>query len=256
MATNESDQVKRIRTATLNREATINYALLKLIHHEFGNGLAVLSGYRYRLQHAISEQKQEASSPARDVRQDRDERWLGYLQTMQDREMRMKNLLFELRDVAPDARNELLCKHFIRTDLVVLLGLVIQQRISLCPDYIVQVNTPAQPLFVMCDPFWLQVLLEHFFLNYIVAGHIDIVPAEIQLEPIGREAKVTLRLRSDLLGLTSRRDEVFEAEMRDFEQGDLESCHVLCNEILHEHRGRIWSEQEGSISLALPLAEE
>ncbi|GHO88640.1 hypothetical protein [Dictyobacter formicarum] len=53
MAISESDLVKRIR------EAPINYALLKLIHHEVGNGLAVLSGYRHLLQKAISAQAQE-----------------------------------------------------------------------------------------------------------------------------------------------------------------------------------------------------
>ncbi|HKF37080.1 MAG TPA: hypothetical protein VKB35_09285 [Ktedonobacteraceae bacterium] len=53
MATSESDLVKRIR------EAPINYTLLKLLHHEFGNGLAVLSGYRQLLQRAIWARAQE-----------------------------------------------------------------------------------------------------------------------------------------------------------------------------------------------------
>jgi signal transduction histidine kinase len=253
MATSENDLAKRVR------EAPINYALLKLIHHEFGNGLAVLSGYRHLLQQAISTQAQEPYPPTRDVWQYRNEHWLGYLQTMQGREMRLHNLLFQLRELASDATDEPLCQSFVRTDLVVLLGRVIEQRLSLCPDHILQVSMPVQPLFIMCDPFWIQVLFEHL-LNYIVVGHADTMPAEIHLEPfpnpMGREAKITLRLRSDLPRLTPGRDGEFEAQIRVLEQGETEGCLALCHEILHEHGGRIWSEQEGSISLALPLAEE
>src|SRR5215470_10236917 len=122
MATRESDLVKRIR------EAPINYALLKLIHHEFGNGLAVLFGYRRLLQRAISAQAQESFPPTQDVWQDRNERELLYLRTMQDREICLNNLLVQLRKLSPGATDEPLSQHFVRTDLVALLGLVIGQR--------------------------------------------------------------------------------------------------------------------------------
>lgn len=247
MAASKSDLVKGIR------EAPINYALLKLIHHEVGNGLAVLSGYRRLLQRAISTQAQEAFPPTQDVWQYRNEQWLGYLQTMQDREMRLNNLLVQLRELSPGATDEPLCQNFVRTDLVVLLGRVIEQLVPLSADYIVQVTMPAQPLFIMCDPFWMEVLLEHV----INVGHTDTMPAEIRLEPfpnhMGREAKITLRLRSDLPRRTPGREGRFEAQV--WVQGETEVCSALCHEILHEHGGRIWSEQEGSISFALPLVE-
>jgi len=253
MATSESDLVKRIR------EAPINYALLKLIHHEFGNGLAVLSGYRQLLQRAISARAQEPFPPTRDVWQERNERELGYLRTMQDREMRLQNLLLQLRALAPGATDEPLCQNFVRTDLVVLLGRVIEQRVPLCPDGVLHVSMPAQTLFILCDPFWMQVLLEHVLFNYIIVGHTETLPAEIHLEPfpgpMGREAKITLRLRSDLPRRTPAREGEFEAHVRRLEQGETEACPALSHEILHEHGGRIWSEQEGSFSLALPLAE-
>ena len=253
MATSESDLVKRIR------EAPINYALLKLIHHEFGNGLAVLSGYRQLLQRTISARAQEPFPPTRDVWQDRNERELGYLRTMQDREMRLHNLLAQLRALAPGATDEPLCQNFVRTDLLVLLGRVIEQRVPLCPDGVLHVSMPAQSLFIMCDPFWMRVLLEHVLLNYIIVGHTDTMLAEIHLEPfpgpMGREAKITLRLRSDLPRRTPGREGEFEAHVRRLEQGETEACPALSHEILHEHGGRIWSEQEGSFSLALPLAE-
>ena len=241
MAISESDLVKRIR------EAPINYALLKLIHHEFGNGLAVLSGYRHLLQQAISARAQE------------NERELGYLRTMQDREIRLNNLLVQLRKLSPGAADEPLCQHFVRTDLVVLLGLVIEQRVLLCPNCVSQVSTPVQSLFIMCDPFWMQVLFEHVLFNYRIVGHTDPLPAEIHLEPfpnsMGREAKITLRLRSDLPRRTPEREREFEALVQQLEQDELEACLALNHEILHERGGHLWSEQEGSLSLALPLAE-
>jgi signal transduction histidine kinase len=252
MAISESDLVKRIR------EAPVNYALLKLIHHELGNGMAVLSGYRQLLQRAISTQAQEAFPPTQDVWQYRNEQWLGYLQTMQDREMRLNNLLVQLRELSPGATDKPLCQNFVRTDLVILLGRVIEQRVPLSPGHIVQVTMPAQPLFIMCDPFWMGVLLEHVF-NYIIVGHTDPMPAEIHLEPfpnhMGREAKITFRFRSDLPRLTSEREGGFEAQLKAFEQSEVEFCLAICHEILREHGGQIWSEQEGIISLVLPLAE-
>ncbi len=253
MATHESDLVKHIR------EAPINYALLKLIHHEVGNGLAVLCGYRHLLQHAISTQAQEPFPPTWDVWQDRNEHWLGYLQTMHGREMRLNNLLVQLRELSRGATDESLCQDFVRTDLVVLLGRVIEQRVLLSPDHILQASMPAQSLFIMCDPFWMEVLLEHV-LNYTVrvGGHTGPMPAEIHLEPfpnpMGREAKITLRLRSDLPRRTPGREGGFGAQLLVIEQGETEVCLALCHEIVHEHGGQLWSEQEGSISLALPLA--
>jgi hypothetical protein len=255
VATRESNLVKRVR------EAPINYALLKLIHHELGNGLAVLSGYRHLLQQEISKQAPEAFSPTRDVWLARKEHWLGYLQTMRGREMRLHTLLVQLRELSAGGTDEPLCRNVVRTDLVVLLGQVIEQRVPLYPAHILQASMPVQPLFVMCDPFWMEVLLEHV-LNYIVTVYTNTMPTEIHLEPfphhMGREAKITFRIRSDLPRRPPEREGVFEAQERDLHlaQGEQEACLALCHEILHEHGGQIWSEQEGMIALALPLAEE
>ena len=255
MATRESNLVKRVR------EAPINDALLKLIHHEVGNGLAVLSGYRHLLQQEISKQAPEAFSPTPDVWLARKEHWLGYLQTMRGREMRLQTLLVQLRELWAGGTDEPLCRNVVRTDLVVLLGQVIEQRVPLYPAHILQASMPAQPLFVMCDPFWMGVLLEHV-LNYIVTVYTSTIPTEIHLEPfpnhMGREAKITFRIRSDLPRRPPERDGVFEAQVRDLHlaHGESEACLALCHEILHEHGGQIWSEQEGMIALTLPLAEE
>lgn len=254
MATSESDLVKRIG------EAPINYGLLKLIHHEVGNGLAVLSGYRQLLQQALSKQAPEAFSSTQDSWQSLKKRWSGYLQTMQDREVRLNALLIQIRELSPGATDERLCQNFVRADLVVLLEQVIEQRIPLYPECALRVGLPAQPLYIMCDPFWMQVLFEHVFLNYIIGRDANMLPAEIHLEPfpgsMGQEAKITLRIRSDLPELTPGKEREFEAMIQRLERAEENACLALCHEILHEHGGRIWSEQEGSLSLALPLAEE
>jgi hypothetical protein len=253
MPTREDDVIKRVR------EAPINYALLKLIHHEVGNGLAVLSGYRYLLQHAISTQGQEPFPPSQDAWHERKEHWCRYLQTMHDRELRLQNLLVQLRELSPGATDQPLSQNVVRTDLVVLLGRVIEQRVPHYPDHILQASMPAHSLFIRCDPFGIQVLLEHV-LNYILSVYTDTMPTEIHLEPVpthmGREANITFRFKSDLPRRAPGKEGEFAAQVRLLEQGDLEACLALCHEILHENGGRIWSEQEGSIILALPLAEE
>lgn len=252
MPISERDLVKRIR------EGPVNYALLKLIHHEVGNDLAVLSGYRQLLQHAILTQAQEAFPLTRDTWQDWNDHLLGYLQTMHDREMRLSNLLLQIRELSPDAKDEPLCQNFVQTDLVVLLKRIVEQRVLLCPDYIVQTNLPAQALFIKCDPFWMEVLLEHI-INYVIVGHTVPIPAEIHLERfpnhMGRKAKMTLRLRNDLPGLSPGGEGKFAGQLRAIYKDETEVCLALCHEILHEHRGQIWSEQEEVISLVLPLAE-
>jgi signal transduction histidine kinase len=178
---------------------------------------------------------------------------------MQDREMRLNRLLVQLREISPEAIDEPLCQNIIRTDLVVLLRQVIEQRVPLCPNSIFHVNMPARSLFVRCDPFWMKVLLEHMFLNYMLVRRADTIPVEIHLEafpnPKDRKAKITLRIRGDLSGPPPGREGEFEARIRELEQGEVEICLALCHQILHEHGGQIWSEQEGSISLTLPLAE-
>lgn len=251
MATYESDLVRRVR------EAPINYALLKLIHHELGNGLAVLSGYRHLLQQAISKQAPEAFFSIPDVWLSRKEHWSGYLQTMRSREKRLQALLVQLRELSPGGTDEPLCRNIVRTDLAALLYQVIEQRVPLYPNHSLQASMPTQPLFVMCDPFWMGVLLEHL-LNYIIVAYTNTMPTEIHLKPfpnhMGREAKITFRIRSDLPGRFPEGEGVFEAQVRNLEQGETEVCLALCHEILHEHGGQIWSEQAGMIALALPLA--
>ncbi|GCE29384.1 hypothetical protein KDA_48680 [Dictyobacter alpinus] len=256
MTTSESDIVKLIRSAP------INYALLKLIHHEVGNGLAVLSGYRHLLQKAISDQAREPFPPTQHVWQARNERALSYLRTMQDRERLLNNLLVQLRNLSSEATDKPLYLHFIRTDLVALIRLIIDTRALLCPNNVFQVYMPTQPLFIMCDPFWMQALFEHTIFNPRIVRHTDSVPTEIHLEPfqnsIGWEAKITFRFRSDLpkLKLKLESETAFEALIQQLEQGESEACAALNHKILHEHGGYLWSEQEGSISIALPLVEE
>lgn len=256
MAIDESNLAKRIS------EGPINYALMKLINHELGNAQAVLSGYRHLLQRAISAQAQEAFPPAQDIWRHQNEQYSGYLRIMQERETLLQDFLAQLRALAAGVTSDRFCQHFVRADLVVLLRRVIEQLVPLYPDHFLQATMPVQSLFIMCGPFWMELALEHV-INHTAAAQTGPAPVEIHLEPspnhMGQEAKITLRSRRALPELTPGREGMFEAWSRVLGQGDLEVCLALCREVLQEHGGRIWSEQEGeqegTISLALPLVE-
>ncbi len=249
MNTDESDAVRRLT------EAPLNHGLVKLIQHELGNGLAVLSGYRQLLQRSIQEAFQSTSGACRD----QGERWSGYLHIMQAREKRLNDLLLQLRELSPETIDEPLCQNIVRTDIVALCKQIIEQRVPLSPAGILQVSLPAQPLFIRCDPFWIQVLFEHIFFNYKLARQIDKQPAEIRLEPFaearGRAVKITLRIQSGSPELTPAKEGEFPVQIQELEQDEEEVCLALCHEILHEHAGQVWSEQTGGVALTFPLAE-
>src|SRR5438876_1045855 len=87
--------------ATDRSEHPINGTLLMLIHHELGNGLAVLSGYRRLLERAIEFQAHEMLPPEPEVWRQRNAQWAGYLRVMHDREVLLQDFLALLRELSP-----------------------------------------------------------------------------------------------------------------------------------------------------------
>lgn len=258
MGSEEINPIERLN------ESPINATLLKLVHHELGNGLAVLSGYRALLQRAISAQEYEASPPGRETWYQRNEQWLSYLHIMQDREMLLNDFLSQLRDLSPGVTYEHFCQDFVRRDLVVLLKHVMERLAPLYPDRALQNHFPAQEFFIMCDPFWIEVVLEHVIKHAIVA-HADSSTIDIRLDSSGddpllplREAKITIRIkRAPSKGQHAKKG-LAEIWSPPLSYDEAEWCSAMCREVLQEHGGQIWSEQAGKqeeVILALPLTK-
>jgi len=245
-------------------EGPVNSMLLEMIHHELGNGLAVLSGYRYLLQRAISLQAQETAPPEPDVWRHRNEQWSRYLHIMHGRETLMKDFLAHLHALSLSATYARFCQRFVEADLVAMLRRVIERHVPLYPDRTLRVNMPIQALFIMCDPFCIELFLEHI-VNHTIAAHTASTPIDIRLEPLTasshmiQEAIIAIQIKRTPPGSNSGREEISETWSQVLSQSDREICLAMCRQVLQEHGGRIWSErggeQEETIFVALPLVE-
>lgn len=244
-------------------ESPFNPTLLKLIHHEMGNGLAVLSGYRSLLQRAISAQAHLDAPPDQEIWQHQNERLLGYLRVMHDREKLLDDFLAQLRALSPGTPLDRLCQNFVEEDLVVLLNHVIERLVPLYPDRTLRVHFPVQALAFKCDPFWINIVLEHIF-KHTIAAHTTSIPIDITLTLSDRhvshavqEARIAIRIQRELPGLHPSHEGLGEMWSQVLSQSDGELCSSMCSEVLQEHGGRTWKEQgpgqEEIACLALPL---
>lgn len=253
----ESNLIKRIN------ERPLNTTLLKLIHHEMGNGLAVLSGYRSLLQRAISAQAHADAPPDQEAWHHQNEQWLGYLRIMHGREKLLDDFLAQLRALSPGVSLERLCQNFVQEDLAVLLNYVIERLDPLYPDRTLRAHFPIQSLAFKCDPFWISVVLEHIF-RHTIAAHTASSPIDITLDLLDgtahhavREARIAIRIQREQPGPHPAHEGLGGMWSQVLGQSDGELCSSMCSEVLQEHGGRIWKEQgpgqEEVVCLALPL---
>ena len=246
------------------RDGPINSLLLEMILHEMGNGFAVISGYTQLLQRAVSRQAQAAFPPELDVWQQQHERCLGYLQIMQYRETLLNDFLAQLRELSPQATKERFSQCLARTDLVLLLKRIIDRLAPLHPDRTIQTHLPVQPLYVMCDLLWIELVLEHV-INHTLDAHTLSTPVVIGIEHYAdpskmfHEVRIGIRIKRGLLGQKSGTEERFETWSQTLGKREQDVCIAVCREVLQEHGGRIWSErkakQEEIVYLALPQVE-
>jgi len=246
------------------RDGPISSLLLEMILHVMGNGFAVIWGYTQLLQRAVSTQAQAAFPPELDVWQQQNERWVGYLQTMRHEETLLDDFLAQLRELWPVATKERFSQCFVRTDLVLLLRRVIERLAPLHQDRTMQTHLPVQPLYVMCDRFWIELVLEHV-INHTIDAHMLSTPVDIGIEhyedpsPMLQEARIGIRIKRDFLRQKSETEERFETWSQTLGKRDQDACIAICREVLREHGGRIWNEQEAEqkeiVYLALPQVE-
>lgn len=245
-------------------DGPISSLLLEMILHVMGNGFAVIWGYTQLLQRTVSTQAQAAFPPELDIWQQQHERWLFYLQTMRHEETLLNDFLTQLREIWPVATKEGFSQCFVRTDLVLLLKRIIERLAPLHQDRTMQTHLPVQPLYVMCDQFWIELVLEHV-INHTVDAHTLSTPVDIVLEPYEdpstklHEARIGIRINRGLLRQKSGTEGRFETWSQTLDTREQDVCIAVCREVLREHGGRIWTEQEAGqeeiVYLALPQVE-
>lgn len=251
--------------AARRSESPINATLLKLIHHELGNGLAVLAGYRHLLQRAISLQASEQRAPEPDVWRRRNEQWLGYLQVMDERQTLLNDFLAQLRDLSSSAMPERLCQDFKQADLREMLAHLIARLAPLFPDKSLRVHLPPEAVLILCDPFWLELTLEHI-ISHTIAAHTTATPINLSFEPPGytvpflKEARLAIQIERALPSLAPGKEEPSEPWAPAVSRDEREICFAICQEVLQEHGGRIWWEQGAGrkevLCLAMPVPEK
>ena len=245
-------------------DSPISSLLLEMILHVMGNGFAIIWGYSQLLQREISTQAQAAFPPELDVWQQQDERWLSYLQTMRYSETLLDEFLAQLRELWPLATKERFGQCFVRTDLVLLLKRIIERLAPLHRDRTMQTHLPVQPLYTMCDLLWIELVLEHV-INHTLDAHTLSTPVYIGIEhyedpsKMLHEARIGIRIKRGLLRQKPGTEERFETWSQTLDTREQDVCIAVCREILREHGGRIWNEQEAEqeeiVYLALPQVD-
>lgn len=241
------------------------YPLLDAIVHVMGNGLAAIAGYTQLLQKAVSNQAQSLLTPEQDGWQRQNERCLAYLQIIRERGTLLNDFLNQLRDFSREVRKEHFNQYLARIDLVLLLKRVVECVAPLHQDRTIQLHLPDQPLYVMCDLFWMELMLEHA-IDHTVEAHTLLTPIDIGIgccedsASMQCEAKIEISVHSGSLQPKSGPEEPFAVWLRTLGATDLQLCSMFCREVLREHGGRIWVEraadQEEIMFLALPLIKE
>jgi signal transduction histidine kinase len=245
-------------------DGPISSLLLEMILHVMGNGFAVIWGYTHLLQRAVSTQAQAAFPPELDIWQQQNERWLSYLQTMRHEETLLNDFLAQLRELWPMATKERFSQCFVRTDLVLLLRRITERLAPLHQNRTIQTHLPVQPLYVMCDLLWIELVLEHV-INHTVDAHTLSTPVDIWIEhyedpsKMLQEARIGIRIKRGLIRQKPGTEERFETWSQTLDTRGQDVCIAVCREVLREHGGRIWNEQKAEqeevVYLALPQVE-
>lgn len=242
-----------------------NYSLLEIIHHEIGNGLAVITGYTRFLQRLEFAYEQQCFCLKQDKKAQFHEKREFYLHAISQRETQLNDFLANIRRLSLYPAHTRFCQNLTKTDLVLVLKRITDRILPLYKNQKVHILCPSEPLYILCDPPWIELVYEHL-INHNMAFHRKSTPVKIDLKRCldpshtFQEARIEMHItprspkRRPVAG-----ENVFETWAQTLDQRDQDVCWALCSEILQEHGGRVWSEQEPgrkeSTYVALPLNE-
>lgn len=250
-------------TCKVLKDNLANYSLLEIIHHEVGNGLAVITGYTRLLQRTVPMSEQQCLPSEPEIEAQNREKEESYLQTISQRETQLNDFLTRIRDLSLYPADARFCQNMSKTDFTFLVRVIAERVMPLYKHQKVQIHLPAQPLYVKCDPLWIKLVLEHV-INHKMAFHCGATPIEIDLVCCQDRHVQEARMGIHIIERVPKRrpiaaENVFETWSQTLDQRDQDVCMALCTEILQEHGGRIWSEQrpgrKESMYVSLPLYE-
>ncbi|GHO47101.1 hypothetical protein [Ktedonospora formicarum] len=245
-------ELKKTTCKTLKENLT-QYSLLEILHHEVGNGLAVISGYTQMLQRArfsSSSLESEASC--------------AYLTKLEQRMVQLNEFLTHIRKFVFQPSDTRFCEKLITTDLAILVQQVFERLAPLYAEKPIEVHFPSQQLCVRCDVLWIEFVLEHV-LSHNMAFHEGPSSLHLTLEchktavQERGEARMGIHIcmRHPKRSHVTRSD-IFGSWSQTLDQHDQDICMSLCEDILQMHGGRIWSELKSrrmfSMYIALPLS--
>ncbi|MBO0794833.1 MAG: HAMP domain-containing histidine kinase, partial [Ktedonobacteraceae bacterium] len=133
-------------TCQVFHDTLTRYSLLEIMHHEVGNGLAVIAGYTQLLQRSSLH---SATEESHDAKQE------FYLSMISQREAQLNHFLEHIRAFSRYAADTRFCQTLSKTDFSLLLKRPVDRLRPLFKHKKVHMRWPAQPLFIRCDPLWM-----------------------------------------------------------------------------------------------------
>lgn len=223
-------------TCKVFKENIAKHTLFEIIHHEMGNGLAIIAGYTRFLQQLSTLSKEEKYS----------DKYEFYVQTIAQREKQLDDFLSLVRELVSKTSNQW-CQQSSRMDMTSAVKLITDQLEPLFPNLEIRMEIPEYPLYILCDPLWTSIVIEHV-LNHNIAFHQGPNPVLIKLvvhenshlheAQMGVYVKKRIGKRLPITGMNT-----FEKWAQTLDEHDQDVCMAMCIEVLQELKGRIWVEE-------------